>query len=149
MAEAKLNFNEESLDKKSSLYDLYSRFFQGMTEANKVDAPDYSENPPLNEDGSINNEKIAEGLAEYSQILMKNSAYMMANAIISTVSSGGSGGEGLIFTSSGSAYQRAQTKAWLKPYSNETGCNQAYSESNPIDRHNCTLRSGRSSYWRY
>ena len=92
MAEAKLNFNEESLDKKSSLYDLYSRFFQGMTEANKVDAPDYTENPPLNEDGSINNEKIAEGLAEYSQILMKNSAYMMANAIISTVSSGGGGG---------------------------------------------------------
>lgn len=94
MAEAKLNFNEETLDKKSSLYDLYSRFFQGMTEANKVDAPDYTTDPPLNEDGSINNEKIAEGLAEYSQILMKNSAYMMANAIISTVSSGGSGGSG-------------------------------------------------------
>jgi spermidine/putrescine-binding protein len=34
---------------------------------------------------------------------------------------GGSGGEGLLFTSSGSSYQRAQTKAWLKPYSNETG----------------------------
>lgn len=94
MAEAKLNFTEETLDKKSSLYDLYSRFFQGMTDANKVDAPDYTTNPPLNEDGSINNEKIAEGLAEYSQILMKNSAYMMANAIISTVSSSGSGGTG-------------------------------------------------------
>lgn len=94
MAEAKLNFNEESLDKKSSLYDLYSRFFQGMTEANKVDAPDYTTDPPLKEDKSIDDEKIAEGLAEYSQILMKNSAYMMANAIISTVSSGGSGGSG-------------------------------------------------------
>jgi putative spermidine/putrescine transport system substrate-binding protein len=35
--------------------------------------------------------------------------------------SDGSGGEGLLFTSSGSSYQRAQTKAWLKPYSNETG----------------------------
>jgi putative spermidine/putrescine transport system substrate-binding protein len=34
---------------------------------------------------------------------------------------GGSGSEGLVFTSSGSSYQRAQTKAWLKPYSNETG----------------------------
>jgi putative spermidine/putrescine transport system substrate-binding protein len=41
---------------------------------------------------------------------------------------GGSGGEGggsatkrMVFTSSGSAYQRAQTKAWLNPYSNETG----------------------------
>jgi putative spermidine/putrescine transport system substrate-binding protein len=33
----------------------------------------------------------------------------------------GSGGEGLVFTSSGSSYQRAQTKAWLKPYSNESG----------------------------
>lgn len=94
MAEAKLNFNEETLDKESSLYDLYSRFFQGMTEANKVDAPNYTEKPPLNEDGSINNDEIAKGLAEYSQILMKNSAYMMANAIISTVSSGGSGGSG-------------------------------------------------------
>src|SRR5215211_4231487 len=39
--------------------------------------------------------------------------------------SGGEGGgaatEGLVFASSGSSYQRAQTKAWLKPYSNETG----------------------------
>src|SRR5215212_11163535 len=34
---------------------------------------------------------------------------------------GGSADEGLVFTSSGSSYQRAQTKAWLKPYSKETG----------------------------
>jgi putative spermidine/putrescine transport system substrate-binding protein len=34
---------------------------------------------------------------------------------------GGSATEGLVFTSSGSSYQRAQTKAWLKPYSNESG----------------------------
>src|SRR5829696_6978839 len=34
---------------------------------------------------------------------------------------GGSGGEELVFTSSGSSYQRAQTEAWLNPYSNETG----------------------------
>src|SRR5215217_4503145 len=34
---------------------------------------------------------------------------------------GGSATEGSLFTSSGSSYQRAQTKAWLKPYSNETG----------------------------
>jgi putative spermidine/putrescine transport system substrate-binding protein len=41
---------------------------------------------------------------------------------------GGSGSEGdgsasdeLVFTSSGSSYQRAQTKAWINPYSNETG----------------------------
>jgi putative spermidine/putrescine transport system substrate-binding protein len=34
---------------------------------------------------------------------------------------GGSGDEGLVFASSGGAYQRAQTNAWLKPYSEETG----------------------------
>lgn len=94
MAEAKLNFNEEGLDKESTLYDLYSRFYQGMTDANEVEAPDYSTDPPLNEDGTINDEKIAEGLAEYSQILMKNSAYMMANAIVSSIGGGGSGGSG-------------------------------------------------------
>src|SRR5687767_6911198 len=33
----------------------------------------------------------------------------------------GSGSKGLVFTSSGSSYQRAQTKAWLEPYSNESG----------------------------
>lgn len=92
MAEAKLNFNEEALDKKSVLYDLYSRFYQGMDDANKVDSPDYANNPPLNADGSINDEKIAEGLSQYSTILMKNSSYMMANAIISAIKSTGSGG---------------------------------------------------------
>ncbi len=34
---------------------------------------------------------------------------------------GGSSAEGLVFTSSGSSYQRAQTKAWLNPYSKDTG----------------------------
>jgi putative spermidine/putrescine transport system substrate-binding protein len=34
---------------------------------------------------------------------------------------GGSAAEGLVFASSGSSYQRAQTKAWINPYSKETG----------------------------
>jgi putative spermidine/putrescine transport system substrate-binding protein len=34
---------------------------------------------------------------------------------------GGSAGEGLVFTSYGGAFQEAQAKAWLKPYSKETG----------------------------
>jgi putative spermidine/putrescine transport system substrate-binding protein len=56
--------------------------------------------------------------------LLKLSALGMAGAtLLSTpgCGGGGSGGEGLVFTSSGSSYQRAQTKAWLKPYSNQTG----------------------------
>src|SRR5215204_5120017 len=34
---------------------------------------------------------------------------------------GGSATEGFVFASSGSSYQRAQTKAWINPYSKETG----------------------------
>jgi len=34
---------------------------------------------------------------------------------------GGSAGEGLVFTSYGGAFQKAQSDAWLKPYSKETG----------------------------
>ena len=34
---------------------------------------------------------------------------------------GGSAEEGLLFTSYGGSYQRAQTNAWLKPYSKQTG----------------------------
>jgi len=33
----------------------------------------------------------------------------------------GSAGEGLVFTSYGGSFQRAQEKAWLKSYSKETG----------------------------
>lgn len=92
MAAAQLNFDEESLDKSSGLYDLYSRFYQGMRTANQTDAPNYTDNPPLTDGGEVDSAKIEAELAEYSDILMKNSAYMMANAIMSTISGGGSGG---------------------------------------------------------
>ena len=91
MAEAKLNFDEAALDKSTGLYDLYSRFYEGMRTANLCDGPDYVSNPPLTESGEIDAAAIAEGLANHSTILMKNSAYMMANAIMSSVSGGGSG----------------------------------------------------------
>jgi hypothetical protein len=92
MAEAQLNFDEDSLDQSTGLYDLYSRFYEGMRTANLVDAPDYATNPPTTGNGEIDTAAIAQGLAEYSTILMKNSAYMMANAIMTVVSGGGEGG---------------------------------------------------------
>ena len=92
MAEAKLNFDESALDKTTGLYDLYSRFYEGMRTANLCDGPDYVTNPPLTESGEIDTAAIEKGLANHSTILMKNSAYMMANAIMSSVSGGGSGG---------------------------------------------------------
>jgi putative spermidine/putrescine transport system substrate-binding protein len=43
----------------------------------------------------------------------------------------GSADKGLVFTSSGSDYQRAQEKAWLEPYSKETGT--VIREDSPTD----------------
>lgn len=93
MAEAKLNFDEAQLVEGTNLYDLYTRFYNGMSAAQKVDAPNYVADPPLTEDGAIDEAKISEELDNYSDILMKNSAYMLANSIISTLSGGGGGGQ--------------------------------------------------------
>lgn len=105
MAAATLNPAIDKLDESSILYDLYTRLYDGMSAANKVDAPACVTTPPCekNEDGTdkidedgalvIDQEAIAEGLQTYTTILMKNSAYMFANAIIATIApNGGSGG---------------------------------------------------------
>lgn len=84
MAEAILIFEEDKLDKTTSLYELYSRFYEGMNAANMVDAPDFS-TPPLTELGEIDMTAINKKIAEYSTILVKNSSYMMANSIMTTV----------------------------------------------------------------
>ncbi len=88
MAEASLNFNEDSLDQSSGLYDLYQRFYNGMRAANEVDAPNFTVDPPLTDSGQIDSDAILAAAAEYSAIQMKNSAYMMANAIMSMMSGG-------------------------------------------------------------
>lgn len=98
MAEVQLNFNESTLEKTSTLYDLYSRLYEGMRLANAISAPNFLENPPLTEDGEIDNGAIAKGLAEYSDILMKNSAYLYANAILASIDSQGGGGSGTLGT---------------------------------------------------
>lgn len=105
MAQATLNPAINGLDSTSTLYDLYTRFYDGMTKANNVDTPDFMTDPIFkkNEDGSyqldedgamiVDTDAMATSMEDYSTILMKNSAYMMANAIISTIDpNGGSGG---------------------------------------------------------
>lgn len=107
MAEARLDFNEESLDKSGDLYLLYDRLYQGMVKANDVEAPAFPQSvdfivldgnglPSFDADGNpiIDTAKIeaTERMAvDYSTILMKNSAYMFANSILSVMSGGGSG----------------------------------------------------------
>lgn len=100
MAEAQLNFNEEALDKESGLYNLYSRLYEGMKAANDCTPPDFTANPPLTEDGEIDLTAISEALQEYSTILMKNSAYLYASAIVGVVGeSAGGAVEGCLLRS--------------------------------------------------
>lgn len=119
MAQAIINSAIAQLDPTSLLYDLYTRLYDGMSKANQVDAPDYTTDPPFmkNEDGSVqvdengvpivDNESIQNGLAEYTDILLKNSAYMLANAIIATVSP--NGGEGGTSESGGFLFRNGDT----------------------------------------
>lgn len=93
MAEAKLNFDESQLDKSSGIYDLYSRLYEGMRVANTVDAPISPENPPLDSEGQIDVGAINTKLSEYSEILMKNSAYLFANSIMSVIGLSTGGGD--------------------------------------------------------
>lgn len=95
MAEAKLNFDEESLDKNSALYKLYSKYYQGMVFAGETTPPDFT-TPPVTPEGNIDVDAINQSLADYSTILMKNSAYLFASTIsdVYTGSSGGDGGDG-------------------------------------------------------
>src|ERR687894_865627 len=81
--------------------------------------------PTMNKSEAITNTTLTR------QELLKLSALGLAGVtLLGTLGceGGGSGGEGggsategLVFASSGSSYQRAQTKAWINPYSKETG----------------------------
>jgi spermidine/putrescine-binding protein len=58
------------------------------------------------------------------QEFLKLSGLGLAGAtLLGTLGCGGGGSaeEGLLFTSQGGAYQRAQTNAWLKPFSKKSG----------------------------
>ena len=111
MANAQLDFNEEQLDKTSDLYYLYDKLYQGMVKANEVDPPvfpssdallvlDSNGNPVFDSNGEpvINQDKKAEidkVSSNFSTILMKNSAYLFANSILSVVDGIGGGGKKL------------------------------------------------------
>ena len=94
MAEPTLNFDELTLEQSAGVYDLYSRLYEGMRAANQVTPPDYITNPPLTAEGEVDIDAIQKGLADFSEIQMKNAAYMMASAVVSSVGSGGGGGGG-------------------------------------------------------
>lgn len=109
MAEATLNFDEATLDTTSDVFHLYDRLYQGMVKANEVDPPAFPSSDDLlvkdssgkvvfDSDGnpvfdSVKTALVEQMSAAYSDILMKNSAYLFANAIMSVMSgSTGNGG---------------------------------------------------------
>ena len=94
MAAPVLNPEIAQLNQSSRLYALYMRFYGGMVAANGVDSPDFTpteqEILPSGELTQAFYTRVQEGLAEYSDIQMKNSAYNMAAAILDET--GGTGG---------------------------------------------------------
>lgn len=131
MAEAKLNFDESSLDQTSDLFHLYDRLYQGMVKANEVDAPAFPSSEDLlvkDSDGnitfdaagnpvldSVKQAEIDQISASFSDILMKNSAYLFANAIMSVMTGGDSSGGGTSatgFVSRGGDSMKGALSAW-------------------------------------
>lgn len=137
MAEAHLNFVEEDLDTTSDLYHLYNRLYQGMVSANETEPPafppsssfvtkDAEGNDVFDSDGNpvIDTSKVEEVermAADYSTILIKNSAYLFANSIVSvfTGSGGGSSGSSTGFVSRAGDSMSGALKA---RYGFEAGC---------------------------
>ena len=88
MTEAHLNFDEEVLKKDPKVYNLYTRLYEGMEQANQVTPPDFSTNPPLTPSGEIDVVAINTRIADYTTILMKNSAYLYASSIVASAGEG-------------------------------------------------------------
>lgn len=138
MAEAQLNFVEADLDKTSDLFHLYDKLYQGMVKANGVDAPpfpsadevvvkdsdgnvtfDSNGNPVMDSTKTAEIDRLA---SEYSEIMMKNSAYLFANSILSVVNGGSSGGSDTTigFVSRAGDSMKGALQAW---YGFDAGCN--------------------------
>ncbi len=131
MADAQLNFNEAELDKKSDLYHLYDKLYQGMVKANEIVPPafpssedmlvlDSDGNPVFDSNGEpvFDQDKKSEVdtvASNYSTILMKNSAYLFANSILSVMSGGGGSSENPSttgFVSRGGDSMKGALSAW-------------------------------------
>ena len=96
MALPVLNPGISTLDPNSVLYALYTRFYNDIVAANAVDSPDFTpQASEIQENGDLTEAyytRVNEGMASYKDILMRNSAYNQANAILSTLDPSTPGG---------------------------------------------------------
>ena len=96
MAAPVLNPGIAQLDTSSALYELYTRFYTNSVQANGVDSPDLT---PASGEVEANGDltaayytRVASVMSTYNEILMRNAAYNMANAILSTLNPNTPGG---------------------------------------------------------
>ena len=90
---AKLNEGISQIKKGSALETMYNRLLTGMEQASHETLPDFTGSDYV--DGYVvNEEKINLEIHEYENITRKNSAYLLANTIISSLSSEEGGGSG-------------------------------------------------------
>lgn len=86
---AKLNDEIANIEKGSALETMYYRLLAGLEAASQETIPDFT-GPDYMEDGVANEAKINAEIKKYADITRKNSAYLLANATVSSV--GGSEG---------------------------------------------------------
>lgn len=92
MATLALNNGIATMDPQSGLAELYGKLYQTMHNANQVELPDYSQNPPTTSSGEIDQAALRQKIIDDGEIMMKNSAYEWAKAIMTTMSGNSSGG---------------------------------------------------------
>ena len=81
-----------------------------------------------------NSQTIPTATLTRQEFLKLSGLGLVGTTLLGTLGCGGGGGsaeEGFHFTSQGGAYQKAQTNAWLKPYSKMTGTE--ISQDSPTD----------------
>lgn len=97
---AKLNDGIANIKEGSNLDILYNRLLAGFLSAQEETLPDYTSTEyviqTVDEDGALvytaDEGKINASIAEYKQIMMKNSAYLLASSMVGTDSGTGGGG---------------------------------------------------------
>ncbi len=96
MALPVINPGIAQMDPNSSLYALYTRFYENMVLAASIDTPDITPtSAEIQEDGTLTAAyyaRVEAAMASYKEITMKNTAYGDALSIMLSIGGGGGGG---------------------------------------------------------
>lgn len=100
MALPVINPGIAQMDPNSSLYALYTRFYENMVLAASIDTPDITPtSAEIQEDGTLSAAyyaRVEAAMASYKEITMKNTAYGDALSIMLSIGGGGGGGSPIV-----------------------------------------------------